>query len=97
MQKYSTFTWKKLLFVIFRTESIDANNYGDFPYTIPRLGGFLMVNRENTCRACEGTGMLSDDEGWQYKCSVCHGEGVVSQTGKTAKVMSVDENNRLLD
>lgn len=56
-----------------------------------------MITREDTCKACEGTGMLSDDEGWQYKCSVCHGEGVVPKTGQSAKVMSVDENNRLLD
>ncbi|WP_191992036.1 hypothetical protein [Bacillus aerolatus] len=57
-----------------------------------------MVDRENTCKACEGTGMLSDDEGWQYKCSVCHGEGTFyAGDNQSAKVMSVDENNRLLD
>jgi DnaJ-class molecular chaperone len=56
-----------------------------------------MVNKDNTCRACQGTGMLSDDEGWQYTCSVCYGKGVVPETGQPSKVMSVDENNRLLD
>ncbi|MBS4220639.1 hypothetical protein KHA96_20285 [Bacillus sp. FJAT-49711] len=58
-----------------------------------------MVDRELTCRACEGTGMLSDDEGWQYNCSVCRGAGVVEADGglQSAKLMSVDENNRLLD
>lgn len=56
-----------------------------------------MINRENTCKACEGTGMLADDEGWQYKCSVCDGEGVVDEAAKSARIMSVDENNRLLD
>lgn len=57
-----------------------------------------MVDRENTCRACEGTGMLSDDEGWRYECSVCTGSGkfYIGATQPT-KVMSVDENNRVLD
>lgn len=47
------------------------------------------------CRACDGTGMLADDEGWQYECSVCHGTGEESMV--SVKVRSVDENNRLLD
>lgn len=52
--------------------------------------------REDNCLACEGTGMLSDDEGWQYKCSVCHGTGKTQQN-VSVKIMSTDENNRLLD
>jgi len=58
-----------------------------------------MAHRDNRCKACEGTGMLSDDEGWQYRCSVCYGDGIYSSSDKerTAKVMSVDENNRMLD
>lgn len=58
-----------------------------------------MISRENTCKACEGTGMLSDDEGWQYKCSVCNGDGIYakSDASEPARIMSVDENNRLLD
>ncbi|HLR67423.1 hypothetical protein [Virgibacillus alimentarius] len=57
-----------------------------------------MVDRESVCKACEGTGMLADDEGWQYMCSVCHGEGTVHKTAsRQAKLMSVDNNNRLLD
>lgn len=58
-----------------------------------------MTQRENMCKACDGTGMLSDDEGWQYNCSVCHGDGIYSSSDKErpAEVMSVDENNRLLD
>ncbi|MEK3889236.1 hypothetical protein [Bacillus sp. FSL K6-3431] len=57
------------------------------------------MDRENTCKACEGTGMLSDDEGWQYNCSVCRGKGILypGEASQSAKVMSVDENNRLLD
>ncbi|WP_169750781.1 hypothetical protein [Ornithinibacillus contaminans] len=54
-----------------------------------------MVDRNQQCKACEGVGMLADDEGWQYRCPVCNGDGIYSQT--EAKVMSVDENNRLLD
>lgn len=58
-----------------------------------------MVDRESTCRACEGTGMLADDEGWQYNCSVCRGTGHISVENNfdSARIMSVDENNRLLD
>ncbi len=58
-----------------------------------------MVDRESTCKACEGTGMLSDDEGWQYTCSVCRGEGMFDGNiaSASAKLMAVDENNRLLD
>ncbi|MBP1968434.1 DnaJ-class molecular chaperone [Virgibacillus natechei] len=57
------------------------------------------MNRENTCKACEGTGMLADDEGWQYSCSVCDGDGEYSESdaSRPARVRSVDENNRLLD
>jgi len=58
-----------------------------------------MIDREITCKACEGTGMLSDDEGWQYTCNVCHGKGELNADGsrKPVKLMSVDDNNRLLD
>ncbi|QTD40416.1 hypothetical protein [Sporosarcina sp. Te-1] len=59
-----------------------------------------MIDREGTCRACEGTGMLADDEGWQYGCSVCHGSGFIQNTmtaQKEVRVLDVDHNNRLLD
>lgn len=48
------------------------------------------------CVACGGTGKQVDDEGWQYKCSVCRGTGLRLE-GESTKVLSVDENNRLLD
>lgn len=57
-------------------------------------GGYTHM-QEQQCKACQGYGMQSDDEGWQYECSVCHGTGKVSS--KDTKVLSVDENNRLLD
>lgn len=57
-----------------------------------------MTGREDTCKACEGTGMLADDEGWQYECSVCHGSGSIKEgEERTVRVLAVDENNRLLD
>lgn len=55
-----------------------------------------MVQREQECKACAGDGMLADDEGWQYECSVCHGKGFVEGATST-KLMDVDHNNRLLD
>lgn len=59
----------------------------------------MPVDNEETCKACDGTGMMADDEGWQYKCSVCHGDGVYHKSDKEkgARVMSVDETNRMLD
>ncbi|WP_168927245.1 hypothetical protein [Virgibacillus necropolis] len=56
-----------------------------------------MVERNNTCKACEGTGMLADDEGWQYKCSVCGGEGVRDDNSGPTRILDVDATNRLLD
>lgn len=57
-----------------------------------------MLNREHVCKACEGEGMLADDEGWQYECSVCHGAGNMEDAQSTSiRLMDVDENNRLLD
>lgn len=55
-----------------------------------------MVDRHNRCLACEGTGMLSDDEGWQYECSICHGDGINNEE-KEPKILEVDANHRLLD
>jgi len=52
--------------------------------------------RDDECRACDGSGMQADDEGWQYQCSVCEGTGKLT-VAKEARIMSVDENNRLLD
>ncbi|MFA8438621.1 hypothetical protein [Pueribacillus sp. YX66] len=57
------------------------------------------VNREHICKACDGTGMLSDDENWKYSCSVCDGEGVVmpGESTSPSAPLSVDEMNRYLD
>jgi hypothetical protein len=41
--------------------------------------------------------MLADDEGWQYRCSVCRGTGEQAAEETEAEIVAVDENNRLLD
>ncbi|CDQ41073.1 MULTISPECIES: hypothetical protein [Virgibacillus] len=58
-----------------------------------------MDSKGNRCKVCDGTGLLSDDEGWQYRCSVCNGDGIFGKEdeNKPARIMEVDENNRLLD
>ncbi|WP_347551397.1 hypothetical protein ABFG93_05765 [Pseudalkalibacillus hwajinpoensis] len=57
-----------------------------------------MVDRRNVCKACEGTGMLADDEEWQYTCTVCGGDGHASrERPEHSSLINVDENNRILD
>ena len=58
-----------------------------------------MIEREDACEACDGIGLLSDDEGWKYHCPMCLGAGNTNPRlkGQPAKLMAVDENNRLLD
>ena len=57
-----------------------------------------MSVRDEACKACGGSGMLADDEGWQYVCSVCHGTGKEEESDvKPVRILAVDENNRLLD
>ncbi|SET73644.1 hypothetical protein SAMN05421676_107129 [Salinibacillus kushneri] len=58
-----------------------------------------MVDRNKVCKACDGTGLLADDEEWQYTCTVCGGDGVF-QAGDNPEPdapFSVDENNRTLE
>ncbi|WP_257346902.1 hypothetical protein [Pseudalkalibacillus decolorationis] len=58
-----------------------------------------MVNRNQICKACDGTGLLADDESWQYSCTVCNGDGTFTSgdSPEPAKPFSVDENNRTLE
>lgn len=58
-----------------------------------------MAERDDLCEACDGTGLLADDEGWQYHCQMCDGNGNTNPRlkGQPVKLMAVDENNRLLD
>ena len=51
------------------------------------------------CKACDGTGLLSDDEGWRYHCTLCSSV-ITSYTEhdiQETRLLAVDENNRLLD
>ncbi|WP_163971474.1 hypothetical protein [Oceanobacillus halotolerans] len=50
------------------------------------------------CKACQGTGMLADDEGWQYKCRICNGDGLYNSADvRPSEILDVDETNRILD
>lgn len=57
------------------------------------------MDREIICKACDGAGLLMDDEQWQYTCTVCGGDGVVSlaDTLKETPIVEVDETNRTLE
>lgn len=58
-----------------------------------------MVNRNQICKACDGTGLLADDENWQYSCSVCGGDGILmsGESAERNEIISVDENNRTME
>ncbi|MBA2176673.1 hypothetical protein H0266_17430 [Halobacillus locisalis] len=55
--------------------------------------------RDEFCLACDGEGLLMDDEEWRYTCKVCGGSGYKPQEGRVynREVANVDEMNRLLD
>ncbi|WP_176140502.1 hypothetical protein [Halobacillus salinus] len=55
--------------------------------------------RELYCLACDGEGLLMDDEEWRYTCKVCGGSGYRPQEGRVydREVADVDEMNRILD
>ncbi|GEL77559.1 hypothetical protein [Tenuibacillus multivorans] len=58
-----------------------------------------MGSQEYKCKACEGSGLLMDDEEWHYTCTVCGGDGFVSdyENREPSQIRDVDENNRILD
>jgi len=58
-----------------------------------------MSDRDRICKACDGAGLLADDEFWQYTCTVCGGDGVLEAEANpgTARIIDVDETNRILD
>lgn len=49
------------------------------------------------CKACDGTGMLEDEDKWKYECTVCKGTGYVMPGTSTSKDIEVDDNNRILE
>ncbi|WP_228275573.1 hypothetical protein [Gracilibacillus oryzae] len=50
------------------------------------------------CKACEGSGMLMDDEQWHYTCSICNGDGFVSRYEEDQHtIIDTDVNHRIID
>ncbi|WP_370519766.1 hypothetical protein [Pontibacillus sp. HMF3514] len=55
--------------------------------------------KDMRCRACDGSGLLMDDEEWRYTCTICGGSGEliagkpIEQDGN----FEVDEMNRTLE
>lgn len=59
---------------------------------------FKLGAQEFKCKACEGEGLLRDDEYWQYTCPICDGDGFVSEVeSKESRISDVDQNHRILD
>ncbi len=58
-----------------------------------------MVDRNQVCKACDGSGLLADDENWQYSCTVCGGDGIFvsGDRPEPAHLFKVDENNRTME
>ncbi|WP_188207556.1 hypothetical protein [Alkalibacillus aidingensis] len=58
-----------------------------------------MGSQEFRCKACDGYGLLMDDEEWRYTCTVCRGDGYVSEleSNEQDQVSDVDDINRILD
>ncbi|NIK12052.1 hypothetical protein [Alkalibacillus almallahensis] len=58
-----------------------------------------MGSQDSRCKACDGAGLLMDDEEWRYTCTVCGGDGFVSVYDQedNRHLSNVDENNRILD
>ncbi|MDQ0300040.1 DnaJ-class molecular chaperone [Salibacterium salarium] len=54
---------------------------------------------ENVCKACDGSGLLMDDEQWKYSCSVCGGDGILEagESPEPEGPFDVDGNNRTLE
>ncbi|WP_169728521.1 hypothetical protein [Salibacterium aidingense] len=54
---------------------------------------------ENVCKACDGSGLLMDDEQWKYSCSVCGGDGILEagESPEPDAPFDVDETNRTLE
>ncbi|SDI45959.1 hypothetical protein [Natribacillus halophilus] len=58
-----------------------------------------MGKRDNTCTACDGTGLLMDDEQWKYPCTICNGDGIFMESDNPDPdhPINVDDNNRTLE
>ncbi|WP_205439420.1 hypothetical protein [Halobacillus ihumii] len=58
-----------------------------------------MPSRDQACLACDGRGLLMDDEEWHYTCKICNGDGFMPQGTNVVnrQPADVDETNRILD
>ncbi len=59
----------------------------------------MSMPRDEFCLACDGEGLLMDDEEWRYTCKVCGGSGLRPQEGSVydRQVAEVDDMNRYMD
>ena len=48
------------------------------------------------CKVCGGSGLLMDNEQWEYTCSICHGDRFIASF-ETAERLQVDENHRIIE
>lgn len=57
------------------------------------------MDRNHICKACDGTGLLADDENWQYGCTVCGGDGIISPEDSLEPdgTFAIDDNNRTME
>ena len=57
------------------------------------------MEREQICKACDGSGLLMDDEQWQYTCTVCGGDGVIHPGERVGsnRPIAVDAMKRILE
>ncbi len=57
------------------------------------------MTQDKLCLACNGDGLLMDDEAWRYTCRICGGSGFQPQYGRVydRQAAEVDEQNRYMD
>ncbi|ENH97170.1 hypothetical protein J416_06982 [Gracilibacillus halophilus YIM-C55.5] len=55
-------------------------------------------SQDMRCKACDGSGLLMDDEEWRYTCSICNGDGFVSKYEAAENdIVDTDITNRTLE
>ncbi|WP_171051778.1 hypothetical protein [Alteribacter natronophilus] len=55
-----------------------------------------MTRHTPLCLACEGSGLLMDDEEWHYTCTICGGSGEYTSS-VASEVQDTDPNHRTLE
>ncbi|WP_160141744.1 hypothetical protein [Salicibibacter halophilus] len=58
-----------------------------------------MSTGKDICSSCDGSGLLMDDEQWQYPCTICGGDGIFRKGDPTHpdRPINVDDMNRTLE